>query len=822
VEEGAPTLGKFYLKIKKDESYGLWGNFNIGYNDNDLAHVDRGLYGANAHYQTLSMTSFGEKRFMIDSFAAQPGTVGTREEFLGTGGSLYFLHHQDILTGSERVRIEVRDKDSGIVTAVKNLTPTLDYTVDYLQGRVLLSQPLSPTASDNLLVASDVVGGNPAYLVVRYEYVPSAGDTNSMSLGGRTHLWLNDYVKLGITSSEDRDSQNPNGLNAADLTFRKSAESWIKVETSRSKGPGLTSLSSGDGGFTFSSTCSSFTGTTPNPACSSFGDSTRVSAGAYRFDTSIGFRDIIDGANGQLTLYTQSLDAGYSAPGLATATDTKQYGGTLKAPVTDRVNVTAKADKTSRQLGLDTTASEVDVNYLITEHWTLSPGVRLDSRVDHSPVVPPTQMEGDRTDAAIRATYDSKERWTAYGFVQDTVNKTGNREDNARVGSGGAYRVTDRFKVIGELSSGDLGGAGKVGTEYLYSDRTIMYLNYVYDNETPDNGIRSNKGNMITGFKTRYSDTTSVYAEEKYTHGNVPTGLTHTAGVELAPFDRWNFGANVDVGTLRDPVTAARLERNAAGVRVGYGAEGFTWTTAFEYRVDKTETINPDMSVSMVDRDSWLIKVNVRYQMDPSSRLLGKLNYAESKSSGGFYDGKYTEAVLGYGYRPVTNDRLNTLFKYTYFYNLPSTGQVTDTVISTAANTVTNTPADFVQKSHIFALDVSYDLTQRWTIGGKYAYRLGQVSTDRVNEEFFDSRASLYVLRVDWHFVHKWDALIEGRLLDLPDAQDRLSGALLGIYRHLGNHIKMGVGFNFSEFSDDLTQLDYKHKGLFVNVIGQF
>ena len=595
-------------------------------------------------------------------------------------------------------------------------------------------------------MTSDTVGGNPVYLVVRYEYVPSAGDTNSMSLGGRTHVWLNDYVKLGVTSSKDRDSENPNGLNAADLTLRKSAESWIKVETSKSKGPGLTSLSSSDGGFTFGSTCSSFAGTTPNPACSYFGDPTPVSAGAYRVDTSIGFRDIIDGANGQMTLYTQNLDAGYSAPGLATATDTKQYGGTLKAPVTDRINVTAKTDKTSRQQGLETNASEVDVNYQLTEHWTLSPGVRHDSREDHSPVVPPTQMEGDRTDAALRATYDSKERWTAYGFVQDTVSKTGNREDNGRVGSGGAYRVTDRFKVNGEVSTGDLGGAGKVGTEYLYSDRTNMYLNYVYDNETPDNGIRSNKGNMVAGVKTRYSDTTSVYAEEKYTHGKVPTGLTHSAGVDLAPFDHWNFGVNVDFGTLRDPITAARLERNAAGVRVGYGDKGFTWTTAFEYRVDKTEIINPDMSVSTSDRDSWLIKNSFKYQMDPASRLLGKLNHAESKSSlGSFYDGNYTEAVLGYGYRPVTNDRLNTLFKYTYFYNLPSPGQVTDTVTNTATNTVTNTAADFIQKSHIFSLDAMYDLTQRWTIGGKYAYRLGQISEDRVTSGIFRQPGATFI-----------------------------------------------------------------------------
>ena len=94
------------------------------------------------------------------------------EEFRGTGGSLYFLRHQDILTGSERVRIEIRDKDSRIVTGVVNLRPSVDYDIDYLQGRLLLSEPLSSTADDNLLVRSSGLSGNEAYLVARYEYTP--------------------------------------------------------------------------------------------------------------------------------------------------------------------------------------------------------------------------------------------------------------------------------------------------------------------------------------------------------------------------------------------------------------------------------------------------------------------------------------------------------------------------------------------------------------------------------------------------------------------------------------------------------------------------
>lgn len=793
VEEDAPTLGKFYLKAQKNKNYGLWGNFKIGYTDNSLAHVDRGLYGANAHYQTPSTTSFGEQRFAVDGFAAEPGTAASRDEFRGTGGSLYFLRHQDILTGSERVRIEVRDKDSGLVLGVKNLTPVLDYDIDYLQGRIVLTQPLAATADDNLLVASGSISGNPAFLVVRYEFTPGLSDTDTMAVGGQSHYWLNDYIKLGITSSRSKETGTKSGVSGTDLTLRKSAESWLKLERSTSSGPGTTSLESGDGGFTFG---------TLDPLADE-----NTSAGASRIETSIGFKDMYQGANGKATYYQQNLDAGFSAPGLATPTQTKQRGGTLQTPITDSLSLSAKTDKQVRDQGLETSASEMDLAYQLSEHWNLSSGFRRDERIDRSPVVPLTQVQGKRTDAAARVTYDSKASWSAYGFAQNTIDKTGNREDNGRVGSGGSWRVTDRFKVNGEVSSGDLGGAGKLGTEYLYSDRTNLYMNYVVENESADNGVRAKKGNMVSGFRTRYSDSASVYVEETYTHGDVPTGLTHSAGVDLAPTDRWNLGARVDFGTLRDHATGAKTKRRALGVSVGYGFEAIKLATALEYRTDETEAADTTVS----ERKTWLVKNSLKYQVTPDWRVVGKLNHADSESSlGQFYDGNYTEAVLGYGYRPVNNDRLNALFKYTYLYNLPTADQVA----------ATGTSAELIQKSHVLSLDTMYDVTRRWSLGGKYAYRLGQVSLDRVNPQFFDSRAHLYIVRADWRFVRHWDALIESRLLDLPDAGDRRSGGLFAFYWHMGDHIKLGVGYNFTDFSDDLTDLNYNSRGMFINLIG--
>jgi len=795
VQQDAPTNGKFYLKMEKDKTYGLWGNFRIAYTDTDLAQVDRGLYGANLHYQPLATTSFGEPRMQVDGFVADPGTIAGRDEFRGTAGSLYFLRRQEVLEGSERVSIEVRDKDSGIVLGVKNLTPALDYDIDYLQGRILLSQSLPATADDGLLIHSGSISGQPVFLVVRYEFTPGFEDPNTLAAGGRAHYWLNDYVKLGVTGSRDKESDIESKLGGVDLTLRKSSESWLKLEAGRSKGPGVSEAASIDGGFSFG---------TPDSL-----DGSKADATAYRADASLGFEDLFENGRGRVTFYVEDLEAGYSAPGQTTNRDLTKYGGKAEIPVTDHLNARLKVDKQEQQKGLKTETGELDVDYRIGEHWTLGSGVRHDSRKDASVDVPATQEEGKRTDAAIRLLYDSKTRWTTYGFVQETIQTRGNRGDNGRVGTGGSFRMTDQLNIIGEVSGGDLGPGGKLGVEYLYSKKTTLYSNYSLENERTENGLIATRGKMASGFRIRYSDSTSVYLEERYTHGDVPTGLTHSTGVNFVAFERLNFGANLDFGTLKDPDTAAELKRKALGVSVGYEFDKLSLATALEYRVDDIE--QPD--TSFAKSTYWLSKNSFKFQLSEDWRLIGKFNYALSDSSmGDSFNGKYTEGVLGYAYRPVDNDRLNALLKYTYFYNFPAPGQVSST----------KTAADYIQRSHILSADVMYDLTSRWTVGGKYAYRFGQVALDRNNPEFASSRASLYVVRADWHFVNRWDALIEARMLDLPDAGDRRSGVLTAIYRHFGDNIKAGVGYNFSDFSDDLTQLDYKHHGLFINFVGKY
>jgi hypothetical protein len=195
-------------------------------------------------------------------------------------------------------------------------------------------------------------------------------------------------------------------------------------------------------------------------------------------------------------------------------------------------------------------------------------------------------------------------------------------------------------------------------------------------------------------------------------------------------------------------------------------------------------------------------------------RYIGKLNDSYSTSTAqDFYRGNYLEVVAGMAYRPVANDRLNALFKYTYFYNVPTSGQV---AILAGVN-------DYAQQSHVLSVDGAYDLNSYVTIGAKYALRVGSIKDNTLAAStWLDSKAQLLIGRIDVHVVKEWDLTGELRTLDALTAKDRQTGALVGIYRHMGDNFKFGVGYNFTKLSDDLTNLSGRNQGIFVNAIGTF
>lgn len=111
----------------------------------------------------------------------------------------------------------------------------------------------------------------------------------------------------------------------------------------------------------------------------------------------------------------------------------------------------------------------------------------------------------------------------------------------------------------------------------------------------------------------------------------------------------------------------------------------------------------------------------------------------------------------------------------------------------------------------------------RWlTVGFKYGLRIRELNDAKVAGHWFSSRADLIVGRIDDHWVKEWDAHLELRRRAVKEAKDSRKGVLVGVYRHMGEGAKVGVGYDFTDFSDNLTDLPYRSRGWFLNVLATF
>ena len=815
--QDAPTSGKFYVRLAKGDSSILWGNFQTQMTGTDFIQYARTLYGLDVRYRSPETTSLGEKKSSVDAFWAEPGTLESRQEFRGTGGSLYYLQNQDISVGSEQVWIEVRDKDSGIVQSVTQLVPTQDYDINYLQGRILLHSPLSATANGATLVHSAQLDGDPQYLVTTYEYVPDFSNPSSLAIGGHASQWFGDHLQLGISSFHQGDPGEQQDLRGVNGTWRYKPGTYVKAEFAHSDGPGSPTLTSATGGLSF------------DPITTSGGP-----ANAERIEAAVDLAEVSDSMKGKANVYHQERDANFSGPGqLTPGVTVRQDGGAVSAPVNASTQVVGKFDSTDSSLQT-LRSGELGIEHKIDDHWRVAVGTRVDDRENAVPNASAIlSQNGSRTDVAVTVGYQptpgpvtssigsapgastqtvpapgagaaARPNWDIYGFVQDTAEHTETRPENDRAGLGGSYQLSSAARLGAEASDGSLGFGGKLSTDYRIDDHSNVYLNYTLAADQPDALNVGRAGMLTTGTRYRYDDATSVYGEERLQTGTGSDSLTRAYGVDFSPSKQWTYGLKFEHGTISDPF-AGDIALTAITGTLQYTKGQIKYGGAVEWRRD-------DSSLTGASHTE-LTRNSLSYQVDPDWKLFGKLNWSKTDGPASpALDASFHEVVIGAAWRPVKDDRWNALFKFTILDDQPSSAQV-----SAGGDTLA-----YAQLSRVFDIDATYQAWKWASLGMKYAIRTGELKPTLTEGDWFASQAQLWILRGDLLLPRKWDAMIELRRLSIRETDDARTGFLLGGYRHVGDHVKIGAGYNFTNYSDDLTDLSYRSHGFFVNMIGKY
>jgi len=77
-------------------------------------------------------------------------------------------------------------------------------------------------------------------------------------------------------------------------------------------------------------------------------------------------------------------------------------------------------------------------------------------------------------------------------------------------------------------------------------------------------------------------------------------------------------------------------------------------------------------------------------------------------------------------------------------------------------------------------------------------------------------------LPADWYVVHEWHIFGEARMLIDTGADTTDTSAMLSVYSHIGNRVKVDVGYELDHISQDLADIDYIGQGAFLNIVAKF
>ena len=228
----AQSSSRLYLRVDKDKSYALYGDFSTG----DGFAATQGAAGVaptalkslGAYNRTLTgvrgQWTGADGQASAGAFATYDTLAPVTQEFRATGTSGPFvLHNNSALENSEKIEVLVRHKDNpGLIKSQRALQRGEDYGFEPFSGRILLHRPL----------ASVDAQGDPVSLRVSYE-VDQGGERFAVA-GVEARLALGKDLLLGGALVQDRNPQSPYTLGSLHVAAQWAPHTRVTAEVAQS------------------------------------------------------------------------------------------------------------------------------------------------------------------------------------------------------------------------------------------------------------------------------------------------------------------------------------------------------------------------------------------------------------------------------------------------------------------------------------------------------------------------------------------------------------------------------------------------------------
>ncbi len=770
----AQAQGRFYLAVDSDEFQAVVGNYPMSLTDTELSGFQRTLYGARIQYHSVSRTRYGQPRTTIAMLGAEASQVHVRDELRGTGGSVYYLSHADVVEGSEQLALAVRDAATGLVIARVPQRRNLDYTVKYREGRVLFARPVASVLEDGGLVSATVLPGSPVTIEVDYETHVQGLDRTAT--GGRVQQHFGDHVALGGTYLKDDVGIGGYELRGGDAELRAGRGSRLAAELATSDGAGSRVYVSGDGGATFQEI-------TPNGL--QHGQAWKVGA-----DLDVGEWF---GHPDQLSLkgYLKRVDPQFFSNGNLQERGTRKDGVSASVGVTthDRLGFQYDREAQFSAPGDSATADAVtSLTGLTYAHdvgrWGF--GTEFQAR----------RFSDETRGLADRSSYGTGGVWmrpsarlTARVEQQTTFSGPSNDQSRASL----QYQLSSRLGLDARASTGTLGGSLQGGATYATGGGNV-YLNQRLTDDASGHSAAT-----VVGAQAPIGPGSRAYSEYQWERASLGPRRLSLLGLER----QWQQPAGVTLFVSGEygqtDAQSGATHRGALAGGVAYAPNSnLKASTRAEWRRDH----------GAVERRQVLWTDHVESRINDDLVVLGDYRYSLTRDLlADRNEARFQEHGLGLAYRPLTSDRVNAIARYTRLDEFGPALQADSSRDATLMD--------------VFSAEATVDVNALVQWSGKGALRAMRQRPPGAPEA--RTRTSLWLSRVSTAIHGPLRLGVEYRVLGQREAHDRRLGWLNELTWDLTRNMRVGTGYNFTDFSDnEFSKNDYSVRGWFVRAQGRY
>jgi hypothetical protein len=753
----AQSKSRLYVRIDKDKSYMLYGDYNTAATDdaNKLGSYSRSLTGAKGHYENETVK--------VNLWAAKDTLRAFVDEQQGKGISgPYAVGQPNAVANSEKVELLVRDRNQpSIILKREELVRFVDYDFEPFTGKMLFRKAIPSV--DEL--------GNPVFIRTTYEVDEGGEKFWVAGVDAKVKLGM---ITVGASHIEDKNTISPHKLSSVNAQIRLGEQTFVVAEVAKSQGTqfynqSIESITQQTTGFD-----TALGGVTPTKIAQS-GQASRIEARH-------------NGEDLQARAYVSKADVGFQNSNAGITPGREEAGVNATYKVNKQLNIKVEAAHTKDIV----TESKRDAAG-IAANYKFGDKIMLDVGLNH------VNEKGVGGGLGLTSSQNGLSSvqglgWgsnTGYGLTGSNLLATPSNTLGQSAAGGSidnqytslkarlTGKVTEDTSLYGEYET-DVSDSKRhraaIGGEYRINEKSRIYARHEFANTLSGNvnGISldgASTQSSVVGIDTSYMKDGQLFSEYRLT--GAQSGFDASAAVGVR--NQWNVAEGLSINTSAErqalrPVEGAKGDAVAMSLGALYSANPiYKAAGKLEYRTSRTtDQWNATAAYDRKLSDNWSAIARDLYL------------YSHDRWASGVGDQTQNRFQLGLAYRDTLTNKFHGLARFEHrIDNSTASADLKDSSTS------------------IFSLHGNYHPIRSTTISAQVAFKSVNETFDKVRSKW---QGSLVSGRYTYDINDRFDASVFASRM--WGSGGSVTGAGVEIGARVIDNLWLGASYNKGKFAD--------------------